>query len=888
MERITTPAAQLDEAPAALSGRADSRLAPAFARLADDDAVRVLSVDVFDTLLFRKLSEPVDAFPLVADRLRRRGALADGVSDELFAKLRRAAEEQARARTLAGGRGVEVTLDEIHGALPGSLFAGGVAPDDLAEVETEVERDLLVPDLDVLELVRAAREGGRTVIAVSDTYFSERQLRLFMARGPLDSAQIDRIFPSSRYGAGKASGLFSVVLHELGCRPEQVLHLGDNHFSDVVAPSRLGIRTLYFERRPARLQRIVERESAQHQTPLDPVHGDHGLSALRAKVLHRAEGVQQPEGLRPFWDFGSAAVGPALTGFAEWVQEQAARAGCSKVFCLMREGELLSRLINAARESAGRGTGAVAEPIWLSRQVCARAAIGEAGREQLEALFARRQLPTLREFMATVGLTLDDLPSLAGQADKRLDDAGFGDVVIEEIVSRAELRARLAAEAHALRRRILRYVEQQRPPGEERLMLVDLGWRATTQAMLEQLLRAAGVDWRTVGLYLITGDRATGRVLDDMDARGFLGDCGVPEGEVAAIMRSPEILEQVCMPDHGSQVGLTEDLRPILADAEEPSLQSVERAAVQQGILAFQREWLRYRAALPGALPPLADGARDRLLAMVLRSVTAPTGDEAALFSGWLHDENFGSRRVDPIAAGPALRALPYLEPYGLVDIPMTELYWPFGLAALHDEHLASSLRAASAGVVPWDAFSSRLETGDFEVYADLGWGFEGSNRMALRTRRNRRGLSFVRATIRGDFIKRLRLHPAHESCVLRLDWISLRCLVHERPEPVHVELESPRDIGRLRVRGARAIGPKLFKVPAGDPRFVIDVERLAGGPVWRLEFECGFSVLPVGRSQVRERWARTKAGLRRVAKETRVGAPLRLAKRVLGRLRGG
>ena len=30
MERITTPAAQLDEAPAALSGRADSRLAPAF------------------------------------------------------------------------------------------------------------------------------------------------------------------------------------------------------------------------------------------------------------------------------------------------------------------------------------------------------------------------------------------------------------------------------------------------------------------------------------------------------------------------------------------------------------------------------------------------------------------------------------------------------------------------------------------------------------------------------------------------------------------------------------------------------------------------------------------------------------------------------------------
>jgi FMN phosphatase YigB (HAD superfamily) len=886
MERITTPPARLPEAPATPSGRADSRLAPAFAGLADD-GIRVLSLDVFDTLLFRKLPEPADAFGLVAQRLRLRRALADGVSDELFAKLRRGAEEHARSLTLAAGRGVEVTLEEIHRALPASLFAGGRVPDDLGEVESEVERDLLVPDLDVLDLVRAAREGGRTVIVVSDTYFSERQLRLFMARGPLDSAQIDRVFPSSRYRAGKASGLFSVVLHELGCRPEEVLHVGDNHFSDVVAPARLGIRTLYFERRPPRLQRIVEREAVQHQAPLHPVHGDHGLSGLRAKVLHRAEGVEQPEGLRPFWGFGAASLGPALAGFAEWVQQQAAQAGCSKVFCLMREGELLAQLVNAARGSAVAMPAAVAQPIWLSRQVCARAAIGDAGREQLETLFARRQLPTLREFLATVGLTLDDLPSLAGHADKRLDDAGFGDLVIEEILARSELRARLAAEAQALRGRILRYVEQLRPPGERRLMLVDLGWRATTQAMLEQLLREAGADWRTIGLYLITGDPATERVLGEIEARGFLGDCGVPEGEVAAIMRSPEILEQVCMPDHGSQVGLTEDLRPVLADAEEPSLQSVERAAVQQGILAFQREWLRYRAALPGALPPLPDGARERLLGMVLRSVVAPTGDEAALFSGWLHDENFGSRRIDPIAAGPALRALPYLEPFGLVDIPMTELYWPFGLAALHDEHLASSLRAASAGLVPWDAFSSALETGDFEVYPDLGWGFEASNRMALRTRRNRRGLSFVRATIRGDFVKRLRLRPAHDACVLRLDWISLRCLVHERPDPVRVELESPSDIARLRVTGARPIGPKLFMVPGGDSRFEVDVERLAGGPVWRLEFECGFSVLPVARSQVRERWARTKAALRQLAKETRVGAPLRLAKRLLGRLRG-
>ena len=122
---------------------------------------------------------------------------------------------------------------------------------------------MLVPDLDVVELVRAAQDRGLQLVAVSDTYFSESQLRLFIARGPLAPARFDRVFASSHHRAGKGSGLFSVVLEELGCRPEELLHVGDNHEADVAAPQRLGIRTVYFERRPPGLARILERERVQ-------------------------------------------------------------------------------------------------------------------------------------------------------------------------------------------------------------------------------------------------------------------------------------------------------------------------------------------------------------------------------------------------------------------------------------------------------------------------------------------------------------------------------------------------------------------------------------------------------------------------------------------------
>jgi hypothetical protein len=419
--------------------------------------------------------------------------------------------------------------------------------------------------------------------------------------------------------------------------------------------------------------------------------------------------------------------------------------------------------------------------------------------------------------------------------------------------------------------------------------MVDLGWGATIQSMAQRLLEEAGIPCRTVGLYLVTGEKAAQRALEGVESHGFLASYGLPEDEVFAVMRSPEVLEQLCMPDHGSQVSLTEELQPVLADApEEFAFQGVQRAAVQQGILAFQREWSRYRVALPETLEPLWRCPRELLLATIVRAVVAPTPDEAALFGPWLHDENFGSQRVDSIATGPSAKALPHLDPRTLIDIPMTELYWPFGLAALHDEHLARSAAMVATGQLSWDAFAPELETGRFEVYPDLGWGFSEESKVAIKVRRNRRGLSLARATIRGDFVKRVRLDPAKQPSVVRLDWIRLRCRVHGRHEPVTILLETPEDFAALRLHGAHAIGPKILVAPGDDPYFILDVEERAGGRVYEVELECAFAVLAVPRAHVRERRARLRAALRRTGKESRVlGAPLRLVRRVARRLAG-
>ena len=154
--------------------------------------------------------------------------------------------------------------------------------------------------------------------------------------------------------------------------------------------------------------------------------------------------------------------------------------------------------------------------------------------------------------------------------------------------------------------------------------------------------------------------------------------------------------------------------------------------------------------------------------------------------------------------------------------------------------------------------------------------------------RRNRRGLSLARATIRGDFIQRVRLDPAKQPCLARIDWVRLRCRVHGQTEPVTFELSDPADFAALKLNGCRLVAPKVLLAPGDDPWFAIDVEDRAGGRVYEVELECAFAALPLPGSEELERRPRLRAWVLRTAKESRVlGAPLRFARRVARRLAG-
>src|SRR3954454_10848988 len=91
----------------ATASTTDARLTRALRLLKGPD-VRVLSLDVFDTMVWRRAPEPTDVFPMIASRLQEDGRLGPNIPPRVLHKLRIAAEARARARRDEQGGGVEV------------------------------------------------------------------------------------------------------------------------------------------------------------------------------------------------------------------------------------------------------------------------------------------------------------------------------------------------------------------------------------------------------------------------------------------------------------------------------------------------------------------------------------------------------------------------------------------------------------------------------------------------------------------------------------------------------------------------------------------------------------------------------------------------------------
>ena len=226
------------------------------------DNYDLISFDIFDTLLLRAVSKPIEVFNHIWERAKKEEICMTDISPTEFMKLR--VEMEHRARGKASGR--EVNLDEIYNELPNQIVTDVKR---LKNLELVVEKECCYPNYTMYELVKSAKRLGKKVVLLSDMYLSKEQIIMILEHNKIDTAVFDGIFISNEMGCTKQDGgLYEILLNDWPqIEKTKILHIGDNENSDYVKAINAGIQAVHYDVIREKVQSIYDYEKIRHDTP---------------------------------------------------------------------------------------------------------------------------------------------------------------------------------------------------------------------------------------------------------------------------------------------------------------------------------------------------------------------------------------------------------------------------------------------------------------------------------------------------------------------------------------------------------------------------------------------------------------------------------------------
>ncbi len=630
---------------------------------------RVISFDVFDTLIVRKVAAPRDVFLHLAtlspfsDWRLETGALA---------QHRQAAEMDAR-RAAAQSRGSgEVSLQEIHAVLAGMLSRPSSDVPAMVRAEQLLERALCVAHPYLRTLFARAVNEGKTVWCVSDTYHDAAFLAELLES--CGYALTDVLVASSadqRKSKGDGT-LLPQLAHEAGVPPVQVLHIGDHPRADFTLPAQHGFLAVCH---PWAASRHDDRAS---ELPGDAIA--LGLAQIGSRTVRPAF---------PFWwRFGYAVAGPLLSAFACWLQERFAADRIDRAYFLLRDGEII---LDIHRALLGARAGPGLSLLESSRRAFVLPAVEAGQRSIASQLLATENPRPAREFLERFGVSTAGL----GDAFRAVGLTSGDEVVapndlfaltkVRALLSRHDVGAAVLARSRAERALLWAYLTQEGVTAPGRVALVDIGWSGTIQKALMGVGSLQRHRFDISGYYL--GSLAP--IVEDLDGsrqQGFLFDAGMPGERAEVILELRQLVEFICTTTRGSLKGFRREgdtIVPEHSPVDHPGSQQVHLAELRAGALAFARGLAHERRVF--GEQPIGAAAAMRELG---RTITNPTAADAIAIGNLRHGDGLGSDRLRSIAA---FGEAPHTRESLLQDY--RRAYWPAGLLARR-EPAALALRA--------------------------------------------------------------------------------------------------------------------------------------------------------------------------------------------------
>lgn len=638
----------------------------------------LISFDIFDTLLFRAVTQPVDIFKYTWDKARKKEICLTDISSTEFMKLRIEIERSARNKAINR----EVNLNEIYLEMPEFIVSD---IECLKKLEIETEAELCYPNFDMLDLLKELNISGKIMVLLSDMYLSTSQIITILKLNSINITYFKHILISNELKCSKQNGdLFYELLRLYPhIRKEKILHIGDNKNSDYTQALRTGIHAFHYDVIPDKLYSIYDYEKIRYDIPQREL-----LSLRKVASISDYRTVKE----RTAYEIGASIIGPFLTLYIEWVCRRLEKLGIDRIYPLMREGYLLGELLK--REAADRGQKLIVKPIYVSRKVTYIPSVDVVNREVIEDMIGARNL-RIGEAISLIGFNVSDFAEIMDYMDipfKESHKTSYGSITLKEyIITRFLEPANIISIETYIRkqRKLLNQYLKQEIGDFNHAATIDIGFFGRIQLWMEKSLDYDHIS-HSLKHFLAIGVVGE-KLYAGVNYEGYYSTNSENSDLIPTIHRTTDILEKLISVTEGSTIGYEEINHTIVPVKSSGIDNKYYTDIIFEGIYSFQKHWFAFRTLKPELADHCLKNRRENLM-ILHRLIDLPRYTEAELLSSFEADTNFGTMYKKNIITEENISLLKQkgIDFIDKCNVSYTyennNIVWPKGLITLFDE----------------------------------------------------------------------------------------------------------------------------------------------------------------------------------------------------------
>lgn len=601
--------------------------------------IEVVSFDIFDTILFRLCKEPKNVFELMYNVETDLFPSFTTAND--FVCARKKAEQKAREKAhLHNNKSFEVTLNDIYEFLPPVYDYRK----EISELEIRVEKMVIRLNPYIYESLKYIKTClKKKVVLISDMYLRRDEIIDLLSFSGFDVSLVDDIWISCEYGVSKKEGfLFDLFLKQKSLSATDIIHIGDNWYSDIAVPKSKNINVYYYD--------FISEAKRRYPSLImeEIVYGNEEKGVDQLYFLPRILAAEKNTYIgeeHDWFDMGAMIFGPFLTAGVEWTLDNAEQHGIYNIRPLMREGELLCKMLLNAKKK--RKTDFSIEPLYISRLAVHLSTLDSISPKEIQYLANSN------------GVTLGQFAKLLDVEDLLSKLSPLFDILLTELVN-------VPYENTSVKKYLLEYLSleenlniiRKRNSNRRELLAnylkeigflkktitLDIGWRGYTQNAIDEILKDFEGVPQPLHLLLVASPGAVDNACCGSDIRGYIGNFGSDNTHIMNIYT--RIMELVFFCQEGTTVGYTMEnnkIIPVKKDIQYSEKQKRSMKILQEGILTYQNTFLDM-----GCNNVSMDN-RLLLFRILERLCSFPLPKEAQMWSEIRYDQNLGADNFEDV-----------------------------------------------------------------------------------------------------------------------------------------------------------------------------------------------------------------------------------------------